>query len=81
MDGRTTLSMRLTLPIAIITIILYEMVLITVSSRRAMALIQARNASRQGDWIETIHAPLWWWTLVVLPPVLLIGYWAYRRAR
>ena len=71
----------MTLPTAIIMIILYEIILVTVSSNRLMGRVRAESATRQGDWLMTIETPMWWWALAIVPPVLLLGYWAYRRAR
>ena len=73
--------MRLTLPTAIITIILYEVVLWAITSNRLATRVREVSATRQGDWLMTIDTPMWWWALAIVPPVLLLGYWAYRRSR
>ena len=80
--GQTnTIDMRLSLPTTIIAIIVYESLLLGIRSRLMMASASALATTRQGDWIETVPVPLWWWALAIVPPVLLIGYWAFRRVR
>ena len=73
--------MRLSLPTAIITIIVYESLLLGVRSRLLMGRANELAPARQGDWIQTVPVPLWWWALAIVPPVLLLGYWALRRSR
>lgn len=80
--GQTnTLGMRLTLPVAVITIIIYEIILIALGTQRMIAQTRAVATNRQGDWIVGVAVPVWLWVLVIIPPVVLIGYWAFRRSR
>ena len=71
--------MRLTLPVVIITIIIYELGLFAVTAWTLMGRAREMSATRQGDWLETTSLPAWWWPLAIVPPVLLIGYWSYKR--
>lgn len=72
--------MRISLPTTIIAIIIYESLLLGVRSRLMMNRATALSTI-QSDWLETVPVPLWWWALAIVPPVLLIGYWAFRRSR
>jgi hypothetical protein len=41
----------------------------------------ARAAPPTGDFLNTIDLPLWWWLLVIAPPLIPIGAYVWQRTR
>jgi ABC-type dipeptide/oligopeptide/nickel transport system permease component len=70
--------MRLSALLVIALSVLY-VVLFVVGSAAALWHRTRIKARQQGEFMETFSIPMWWWALLVGPPLLLVGFWIGQR--
>jgi hypothetical protein len=64
------------------TIVPWELALFLPAALWLLGPASALAETRDGDWLESVPMPVWWKSLIRVPPLLLAGRWlTLRRAR